>query len=123
MRDGYYRLCEGLMNGVIAQDEYRRVLATIDSAMAVYMAIDGISGMRAAPAVAITAGSVSGNSSTGGANAAGTTAATAGTSPAVSIQNVTTPATNPGDVQARAIADIIDKYLRYRSSRAAYVVQ
>lgn len=58
-RDGYYRLCEGLLNGVIDEGDYEYVLASVDSTMIALAAVDALGDTAtAAPAVSITAGPV-----------------------------------------------------------------
>lgn len=58
-RDGYYRLCEGLLNGVIDEGDYEYVLASVDSTMIALAAVDALGDTAtAAPAVSITTGPV-----------------------------------------------------------------
>jgi len=75
LRDGYYRLCEGYINGVYDRQDYHDVLHSVDAQMAAMMAMDALSGMRSAPAVAISGGGTS--AGTGQTTNASTTPPTA----------------------------------------------
>lgn len=56
-RDGYYRLCEGLLNGVITDVDYSYVLANLDSTMIALAAVDALGApVNAAPAAIIGTG-------------------------------------------------------------------
>jgi hypothetical protein len=56
MRDGYFRLCEGYLNGVVTDDEYRLIIDNVDTFLLVILAIDTLGGGGRAPVVAVTAG-------------------------------------------------------------------
>ncbi|CAN5455571.1 hypothetical protein BH10PSE7_BH10PSE7_08580 [soil metagenome] len=101
LRDGYYRLCEGLMNGAIEPQKYQLIVSNIDAFMAVLVAVDGLSGGGRAPAVGVVAGSTAGVID-GSPNTS--------TSPSVTIEQVTTNATAMIPEQAAAIRDITLTY-------------
>ena len=44
LRDAYYRACEGYGNGIIGKDDYRTIIANIDSTMIALAAIDALGG-------------------------------------------------------------------------------
>jgi hypothetical protein len=119
LRDGYYRLCEGLLNGVLDKESYYRVLTNIDTFMAVVVAIDAIGGTPVAPTVTVAPGKV-----TTKVNADGTTESTV-EPPATGNQVV--PARDEPDlskIQAAEIANIVSAYLEYRRRvPSTYVVR
>ncbi len=53
MRDTLYRACEGVMNGILKEQHVEFVASRIDNVMIGLHAIDGLTGMAAAPTVAI----------------------------------------------------------------------
>ncbi len=53
LRDGYFRVCEAYLNGAIDSQYYHAVVCGIDSFMIAMVAIQGITGIVAAPAVTI----------------------------------------------------------------------
>lgn len=55
LRDGYYRICEAYLNGAIDPKQYRDVLYVIDLFMIALVAMEGVGGVVAAPAIAIGA--------------------------------------------------------------------
>lgn len=105
LRDGYFRLCEAYMNGAIAEDEYKNALYGVDGVIAVVMAIDALSGVGAAPAVAISAGNASAKSGGDG------TAADVQT-PVLAIQDFAPERGNLSDREAAAIENIVKFYLK-----------
>jgi hypothetical protein len=106
MRDGYFRLCEGLMNGVIDEEDYFNVVTNIDAFMSVIMAIDAIGGFPTAPGIAISAGSISGSTGTAGVEVKA--------GPGTFETPKGTPA--PDKAQAEAIRNIVKDYLAYRQA-------
>lgn len=56
LRDGYYRLCEGYMNGALSREQYNFALVNIGKVMIPLMAIDAIAGTPRPPAVIIAPG-------------------------------------------------------------------
>jgi hypothetical protein len=54
LRDGYYRLCEAHLNGVLSKEQYNLAFVSIDELMITLLAIDAIAGAPSAPAVAIS---------------------------------------------------------------------
>ena len=56
LRDGYYRLCEALMNGSLSRQQYNLALVNFDKVMIPAMAIDAIAGAPRPPAIAIAPG-------------------------------------------------------------------
>lgn len=54
LRDGYYRLCEAHMNGLLSKEQYNLAFVSIDELMVTALAIDAIAGAPRAPAVAIS---------------------------------------------------------------------
>jgi hypothetical protein len=72
MRDGYYRLCEALVNGQIGPEEYRDIVSNIDGFILTMMAIEQLGDKAfAAPNVAISASNNSGANISGQANSGG----------------------------------------------------
>lgn len=66
MRDSLYRACEGVINGVIDGMYTKLVVKQLDNLMIGLHAIDGLTGMRPAPAVTINAGFSSPGTGAGG---------------------------------------------------------
>src|SRR5918996_275845 len=54
LRDGYYRLCEAYLNGLLSKEQYNLALVRVDDIMGTMLAIDAIAGAPRAPAVAIS---------------------------------------------------------------------
>jgi hypothetical protein len=115
LRDGYYRLCEGMLNGSISPQAYARVIRGIGDFIATTMAVDAAGGMKHAPAVAINGGTVSASADASSEN----TTATGATGTAEGNQTPTgiligsiTPG-QPTKEQAEAISRIIDAYLSH----------
>jgi hypothetical protein len=114
LRDGYYRLCEGMMSGSIQPDQYRLVLSGIGDFIATVMAIDSAGGTKHAPAVTINGGSVSATAdpNTAKVNVVGATGPTvAGQPPGMEIGEIAV--STPDDKEAVAIKDIVASYLRH----------
>jgi hypothetical protein len=111
LRDGYYRLCEGLMNGAITPTRYRHVVHGIGDFIATEMAIDALGGMKRAPAVAINGGVVtaSADGDVGKAEVLGAQEGEDGKGQALVIGSIFASA--PGDDQAEAIKKVIFAYL------------
>lgn len=108
LRDGYFRLCEAHMNGVIDRDDYRRVITNVDGVIAVVMALDALGGSQRAPGVVISPGTVN-------ANADGTKASS-GTTPAVSIGVLEQDSQSEefSEAQAEAIQKVLMEYLAHK---------
>lgn len=49
LRDGYFRLCEGYMNGALDEDDYSNALTYIDGVIATVLAIDTLGGQVVSP--------------------------------------------------------------------------
>lgn len=58
LRDGYYRFCEGLLNGTVQACDYQTIISGIDAFIATVMSVDAVGGMQRAPLVAVTGGVV-----------------------------------------------------------------
>jgi hypothetical protein len=106
LRDGYYRLCEGVMNGVIPPEKYKDIIAEIGPFIATIMAADAIGGSVQAPAVAISGGSITASA---GGTANGANSGVAG----LKIDRITATS-QPGAIEADQIAKIIELYLAHR---------
>ena len=111
LRDGYYRLCEAYLNGALTKQQYQHMILNADTFMVVVSALQILGSNPVAPAVTISAGSVSASTTAAGA-------ATVQTQPpgtgANAIQQVTPTATSLSPENARMAAQIVDSYLRYR---------
>jgi hypothetical protein len=123
LRDGYYRACEGLINGVINDEDYAIILANIDATMIALAAVDALSmaGTTQAPGVAITSGG-----STGAAPQGGTTvlaAAGGGTSSPLVIQTEAPPPQTMTAAQAEAIRAIALEAMKNARERQNFVYQ
>jgi hypothetical protein len=117
LRDGYYRLCEGYINGVIDKQDYYDTIRGVDIQMAAMMSMDALSGMRTAPGVAISAGGTS--ASTDGTTTADTTA------PASTVEAAARTAAGgnillaSGDhagtaYQAVAVSNVFNRFMDYK---------
>jgi hypothetical protein len=114
LRDGYYRLCEGTMNGVISPDQYVRVIRGIDTFIAAVMAVDSISGTVHPPAVSISGGGAGASGSSGAAGSSATAGAASGSGLFVENLTITEGDAEARKVEAQAIQDIATMYLRHR---------
>jgi hypothetical protein len=54
MRDGYYRYCEALLNGVLNEQHYALSLRLVDMFLVTIMAIEALGGTVTAPPVVVT---------------------------------------------------------------------
>jgi hypothetical protein len=122
LRDGYYRACEGLINGVIDDDDYEIILANIDATMIALAAVDAlsVSGTTRAPGVAITSGGA-----TGTAPGSTTLVATAGggaSSPLV-VQTESPASQTMTAAQAEAIRAIALEAMKNARERQNFVYQ
>jgi hypothetical protein len=54
LRDGYYRLCEAYLNGLLSKEQYNLALVRVDDIMGTLLAIDAIAGAPRAQTVAIS---------------------------------------------------------------------
>jgi hypothetical protein len=114
LRDGYYRLCEGMMSGSIPPAEYEHVVNGIGDFIATVMAIDAAGGTKHAPAVTINGGSVraSADPDTANVNVVGATGpAVAGQPLGMEIGEIAV--STPDTKEATAIKDIVASYLRH----------
>jgi hypothetical protein len=123
LRDGYYRACEGLINGVIDDDDYAIILANIDATMIALAAVDALSvaGTTRAPGVAITSGGATGTASPGST----TVLATAGggmSSPLV-VQTESPASQAMTAAQAEAIRAIALEAMKNARERQNFVYQ
>jgi hypothetical protein len=124
LRDGYYRFCEGLMNGSIPECMYAQIIGGIDPFVTTVMSIDAIGGTQRAPLVAVTGGVVDVSATATGASAtvtgAGPVLPPDGSPPPtppqanVTIGQLTVPV--PDANQAIAIRNIMDAYLSYENT-------
>ena len=113
LRDGYYRACEGLINGVVNQGDYSVILANVDATMIALAAVDalGVQGTTQAPGIAISAGGASGSAplesaSATPAGASVTTSAGTGVASPLAIQNTFPPSQPMTVAQSEAIRAI-----------------
>lgn len=106
MRDGYYRACEAMMNGMIDSEEYRIILSNVDSAMVTLVAVDAIAGTTVAKNQAIAPATTSEVT----VDAEGKPVVTTTTAHAQIDQDKTTKPM-AGPEQAKQIADIVKTYL------------
>jgi hypothetical protein len=65
LRDGLYRACEAYMNGAIDDSEYNMLLINMPRVMTALIAIDGLTGRPAAPAVVLSAPSLDASATPG----------------------------------------------------------
>jgi hypothetical protein len=104
LRDGYYRLCEAYLNGVVSKEQYNLTLAGIDDLMVTLLAVDAIAGAPRTTTVAISPAipAVSSSQSLSKAAAAGQTTPTASSSgsaavaAAAGLQTIETVAVSKG---------------------------
>lgn len=54
LRDGLYRACEAVINGMIGTNEYRRILSGIGDVMIVLQALDSLGGLKEGGAASAT---------------------------------------------------------------------
>ena len=71
IRDIAYRACEARMNGAFGEGEYEKILGGMPAVVVGVFAIDGLTQMRAAPAVVVNAALPTTTASAGGKPAAG----------------------------------------------------
>ena len=123
LRDGYYRACEGLINGVIDDEDYAIILANIDATMIALAAVDALStaGTTRAPGVAITSGGASGTVP----SESTTILATAGgdTSSPLVIQTGSPTSQSMTAAQAEAIRAIALEAMKNARERQNFVYQ
>lgn len=104
MRDGYFKACEGLLNGVFDKRSYRLLLANADATMIALAAVSALSTNPVVPAVAITSGPAS-----AGIGGDGSVETSAGIVPAsaTALFGPASPAAGTmSEHQAKAIAQI-----------------
>jgi hypothetical protein len=110
MRDGYFRLCEGYLNGVVTEQEYQLVIENVDVFLLVLLAIDTLGGGGRAPLVAVNAG----GKTTTGKDATSTDV----TANAV-YETINAKAAGMSEAQVQAIKAITLAYLRLVTDREA----
>jgi hypothetical protein len=101
LRDGYFRLCEAYMNGVLEPQRYQATISFIDEFITTVAAIEAIGGIVQAPPAQIFAG----GTATADADSAGTTG-TGSQPPSITITN----SRSLEKVQADAIKAILERY-------------
>jgi hypothetical protein len=101
LRDGYFRLCEAYMNGVLEPQRYQAIISFIDEFITTVAAIEAIGGIVQAPPAQIFAG----GSATAGADSAGTTG-TGSPAPTITITNTKSLTKDQTD----ALKVILDRY-------------
>jgi hypothetical protein len=123
LRDGYYRACEGLINGVIDDDDYAIILANIDATMIALAAVDALSvaGTTRAPGVAITSGGASATAPPENATVLAT--AGGGTSSPLLIQTESATSQTMTAAQAEAIRAIALEAMKNARERQNVVYQ
>ncbi|MBU0499562.1 MAG: hypothetical protein KJ558_13590 [Gammaproteobacteria bacterium] len=107
LRDGYFRLCEAYMNGAVDKAQYAEMVRNIDTFMVVVSALQIVGTNPVAPAVAISAGSMTAKAGSGGPEAAlgdGTKASNIEIKGVQSVENK----------NADAAVKIVQAYLNYR---------
>lgn len=115
LRDGYYRLCEGLIGGSIRPEAYGDIVHGIGDFIATAMAIDAAAGTKHAPAVAINGGAVNVTTTPESADVE-TTGAAGPTEEGQPLQGLLirkVKAPPPDDTDAQAIRDMIAAYLKH----------
>jgi hypothetical protein len=112
MRDMLYRVCEGVMNGVLDRSLAQFVTSQIDDLVIGLHAIDGLTGMPGAAAGAVSAAAANEATATVGETAEGKT-------PSVTLTATSTPATRNqlSDGAAKAIADAVVLIVREVTGR------
>lgn len=110
LRDGLYRACEAYMNGVIEDQEYRKIISAYDELLITLVAVEGLTQQVRIPPPVI--GSKA--STTPAANGSGTSS---DTKPSGSI-NVT--ATLPSDKVARQVHAIVRDYYCFQLGLKEY---
>jgi hypothetical protein len=120
LRDGYYRLCEGLMNGTIRACEYEKIIRGVDSFIATVMAVDAVGGMQRAPIVAVSGGAVTAAATavTGSTTQAPGEGSEPPKTPNITVGQITVPVPNAN--QATAIRNIIAAYINYDEALAPF---
>ncbi len=103
MRDGYYRYCEALLNGVVDSEDYAVSLRLVDMFLVTIMAIEVLGGAVTVPPVTVNAGFSTKVNSEGGIDAGGT-----GGGQPLTI-NITKQPTDKAN--ADAIREIVHQYL------------
>ena len=108
LRDGYYRICEGYLNGAITQDEYRSVIKGIDIFMITLVAIQSVGGAIVGPNVTLNSKA---NSATGANNTASGDADTD-----AAVQQALAMAKPLSKDQIAGIREIVKTYIAFRRS-------
>ena len=68
LRDAYYRACEGLINGVVDEHDYKSIIANVDTSMVALAAIDALGGASIGANNSIGGGSIGATINGGDAN-------------------------------------------------------
>jgi hypothetical protein len=115
LRDGYFRLCEAHMTGLIGKKEYTVTMMFIDEFIATVVAIEAIGGTVQAPAVAINV--------TGGATASDGQASANGEKPAegIKVGDIRYDTRDLNKDRADAIKEIVQNYYRRKAAFQAYL--
>ncbi|MBU0500635.1 MAG: hypothetical protein KJ558_04330 [Gammaproteobacteria bacterium] len=108
LRDGYFRLCEAYMNGVIDEDEYVHMIQNVDTFIVTVSALQILGSNPVAPAVAITTGGVSVGTKDGVSTATGTPQTV------LQVSSDVKGNANPNENTADAAVRIVNAYLKYR---------
>jgi hypothetical protein len=120
MRDAYFRACEGLLNGVVDEEDYGVILANADAVTIALAAIEALGGTAQAPAVAIAAGGAGGTVAPGSdANAQAIAGNT--NQPLLDIGTVAHDTGTINEHQANAIAAIALEVIRHSHVREGII--
>lgn len=119
MRDGYYRLCEALMNGQIGPDEYGDIVANIDGFILSMLAIEQLGDKAFAARNAGAAASVNLNvdATKGTVEAQPNAAAVSGEGAPAHISITNTDKAQAGDVakhKSQAIVQVVERYFNWK---------
>jgi hypothetical protein len=104
LRDGLYRACEAYMNGIVDDEEYKRVLLGYDEVMITMLAIDGLTASNR-PVPVLGAGTATATTGNQTASASGT------------AESATQPATggpSPDAQFAAAVGEILKSYYSFQ---------
>jgi hypothetical protein len=122
LRDGYFRACEGLLNGVIDKWDYKAILSNIDATMVALAAVDALGGSSTqAPGVAVTTGPASATAPVNGANVSAS--AGEGTTTSVVVQETFPQRGKVEEAQANAIRAIALEAMKAARAREARLAQ
>jgi hypothetical protein len=115
LRDGYFRLCEAALNGLIRKEEYQATLSFIDEFIVTVVAIEALGGKVVATPILLKP-----NSSINNGDQSQQLDSNKQEAPVVGSINVTGPATAE---QANAIKSILDHYYIRKAAYQALIAR